>query len=87
MEYAMTKRAVTAEDLTSELDRMIRERARGPYARYFHAPVPKPVPLSRRDANGCNWTVINPATLPAAAVAFIDLIVSRLMYEVDLVPG
>ncbi len=83
----MTKRAATVDDLSSELNRRIRERARGPYARYFHAPVPKPVPLPARDANGCNWTVINPVTLPAAALAFLDLIVSRLMQEYDLVPG
>lgn len=83
----MSKRPATAEDLTSELDRMIRERARGPYACYFHAPIPKPVPLPRRDVNGCNWTVITAATLPLAAIAFIDLIVSRLMREYDLVPG
>ena len=83
----MSKRTVTADDLSSELDRLIRERARGPYARYFHAPAPQPVPLPRRDENGCNWTVINPVALPAAAVAFIDLIVSRLMFEYDLVPG
>jgi len=83
----MSKRVATVDDLSSELDRRIRERARGPYARYFHAPVPRPVPLPRRDANGCNWTVVNPAALPAAAVAFIDLIVSRLMFEYDLVPG
>jgi len=82
----MSKRAVTAEDLTSEMDRLIRERARGPYARYFHAPVPRPVPLPRRDANGCNWTVLDPASLPGAA-AFIDLIVSRMMHEYDLLPG
>jgi hypothetical protein len=87
MEHPMHKRAATAEDLSSELDRLIRERARGPYARYFHAPVPQPVPLPQRDANGCNWTVVNTAVLPAAAVAFIDLIVSRLMHEYDLVPG
>jgi hypothetical protein len=83
----MNKRAVTADDLSSEMDRMIRERARGPYARYFHAPAPRPVPLPRRDANGCNWTVVNPASLPGAAAAFIDLIVSRLMHEYDLLPG
>lgn len=83
----MTKRKATADALTSELDRLIRERARGPYARYYHAPIPKPVPLPKRDANGCNWTVITAVTLPLAAVAFIDLIVSRLMREYDLVPG
>jgi hypothetical protein len=83
----MSKRTATADALTSELDRLIRERARGPYARYYHAPIPKPVPLPRRDANGCNWTVINAITLPMAAVAFFDLVVSRLMREYDLVPG
>ena len=83
----MKRRPLTTEDLTSEIDRRIRERARGPYARYFHAPVPRPVPLAGRDANGCNWTVINPASLPAAAGAFIDLIVSRLMHEYDLIPN
>lgn len=83
----MSKRAATAEDLSTELDRMIRERARGPYARYFHSQAPRPVPLPKRDANGCNWTVINPVALPAAAMAFVDLIVSRLMSEYDLVPG
>lgn len=82
----MNKRVVSADDLSSELDRLIRERARGPYARYFNAPVPKPVPLSKRDANGCNWTVITAASLPAAAAAFFDLILSRLMREYDLLP-
>ena len=83
----MKKRVVSADTLSSELDRMIRERARGPYARYFHAPVPKPVPLPKRDANGCNWTVITAASLSGAAATFIDLIVSRLMCEYDLLPG
>ena len=83
----MSRRAVTAEDLSCELDRCIRERARGPYARYFHAPTPRPVPLARRDASGCNWTVVNPVALPTAAAAFIDLVVSRLMREYDLLPG
>ncbi len=83
----MSKRLATADDLTSALDRLIRERARGPYACYFHAPIPQPVPLPRRDAQGCNWTVVTAATLPLAALAFIDLIVSRLMCEYDLVPG
>lgn len=83
----MNKQAVTADDLRSELDRCIRERARGPYARYFHAPTPRPVPLARRDANGCNWTIVVPLALPAAALAFLDLVVSRLMREYDLVPG
>jgi hypothetical protein len=83
----MHKRAVTAADLSSQLDRLIRERARGPYSRYFNADVPLPIPLTQRDASGCNWTVVNQPSVTPDAAGFIDLVVSRLRLEYDLMPG
>jgi hypothetical protein len=83
----MTKKSATASSLQAELDRRIRERARGPYASYTCDCVPQPVRLETRDASGCNWTVIPAPTQPAASVPFLDLIISQLMMEYDLVPG
>jgi hypothetical protein len=83
----MHKKTATASNLCSEMNRLIRERARGPYAIYFHSSVPEPVPLNRRDERGCNWTVYVEPTVPPGSVPFLDLIVSRLMGEYDLVPG
>lgn len=80
------RRTITATDLHSELDRRIRERACGPYSRYFNASVPHPVLLAERDAQGCNWTVVTQPTLRPEAAGFIDLVVSRLRYEYDLLP-
>ncbi|MEP7312958.1 MAG: hypothetical protein ABI859_20375 [Pseudomonadota bacterium] len=83
----MHKKMATASNLSSEMNRMIRERARGPYAMYFHSSVPCPVALNRRDEQGCNWTVfVEPSVLPGS-VPFLDLIISKLMGEYDLVPG
>lgn len=80
----MRKPAVTAADLASELDRRIREQARGPYARFFNTAVPRPIPLSARDAQGCNWTVVSPTPTSADAASFMDLVVTRLRLEYDL---
>jgi hypothetical protein len=45
------------------------------------------VALDARDTSGCNWTVLaEPSHLPAA-LPFLDLIISQLMQEYDLVPG
>jgi hypothetical protein len=83
----MAKKSATASRLQAELDRRIRERARGPYSSYASNCVPLPVPLEIRDASGCNWTVVPAPTQPAASLPFLDLIVSQLMMEYDLVPG
>lgn len=83
----MQKKQMTAGLLHAEIDRRIRERARGPYARYADSDVSLPVLLATRDSNGCNWTVtIVPTELPAA-VTFLDLIIAQMMLEYDLVPG
>ena len=83
----MAKKSATASGLQAELDRRIQERARGPYSGYGHSAVPLPVLLETRDTNGCNWTVISePSQLPSA-LPFLELIISQLMWEYDLVPG
>lgn len=82
----MQRRMISATDLHSELDRRIRERACGPYSRYFNSTVPRPVLLAKRDSHGCNWTVVTQPTLRPEAAGFIDLVVSRLRYEYDLLP-
>jgi hypothetical protein len=82
-----SRRAISAADLSSEMDRRIRERACGPYSRYFNATTPRPVLLSQRDSHGCNWTVVAQPTLRPEAAGFIDLVVSRLRFEYDLLPG
>jgi hypothetical protein len=83
----MAKKRATASRLQAELERRIRERARGPYSSYASNCVPRPVPLEIRDGSGCNWTVIPAPTQPVASLPFVDLIVSQLMMEYDLVPG
>jgi hypothetical protein len=83
----MDKKRVTASGLATELDRRIRERARGPYQRYVDSKVPVPVALAGRDATGCNWTVVAAPSQPLAALPFLDLIISQLMREYDLIPG
>ena len=80
------RRPITTTDLLSELDRRIRERACGPYSRYYNATVPRPVLLAERDAHGCNWTVVTQPTLRPETVGFLDLVVSRLRHEYDLLP-
>ena len=83
----MDKKQATADGLHAELDRRIRERARGPYSRYLHSQLPVPVPLDRRDDRGCNWTVTAQPVEPLAAMPFLELIITQLMREYDLVPG
>jgi hypothetical protein len=83
----MDKKLATADGLHAELDRRIRERARGPYSRYVNSQLPVPVPLDRRDDSGCNWTVPTQPVEPLAAMPFLELIITQLMREYDLVPG
>lgn len=83
----MTKKSATQSVLQAELDRRIRERARGPYSVYAGSRIPTPVALDGRDTSGCNWTVISEPYQPAAQLPFLDLIISQLMREYDLVPG
>jgi len=83
----MAKKSATASGLQAELDRRIQERARGPYSCYACTCVPLPVPLETRDGSGCNWTVLAAPTQPPASLPFLDLIISQLMLEYDLVPG
>ena len=83
----MEKKRATAACLHAEMDRRIRDRARGPYLRYMDTEVPLPVPLVKRDSRGCNWTVVDVPTQPLSALPFLELIISQLMLEYDLVPG
>jgi hypothetical protein len=83
----MVKKQATASVLHAEMDRRIRERARGPYLRYCNSEVPLPVLLGGRDGSGCNWTVIAAPTQPLSALPFLELIISQLMLEYDLIPG
>ena len=83
----MAKKSATVSALQAELDRRIHERARGPYSSYACSRIPVPVALDERDASGCNWTVIAEPSHPPAALPFLDLIISQLMREYDLVPG
>ena len=83
----MSKKSLTQQQLQSELDRRVRERARGPYSLYMSSVLPQPVPLSARDSAGCNWTVIAPTDQAPSALPFFDLIITQLMREYDLIPG
>jgi hypothetical protein len=83
----MEKKRVTASGLHAEMDRRIRERARGPYERYVDSQVPLPVLLDTRDAAGCNWTIGAAPSQSLASLPFLDLIISQMMREYDLVPG
>ena len=83
----MDKKCATADGLHAELDRRIRERARGPYRRYVDSALPLPVPLRARDSMGCNWTIVAAPTQPLSALPFLDLIISQMMREYDLMPG
>jgi hypothetical protein len=82
----MAKKSATLGALQTELDRRIRERARGPYSCYGCVRMATPVALDARDTNGCNWTVINEPNQPAAALPFLELIISQLKREYDLIP-
>jgi hypothetical protein len=83
----MMRKKATASVIYSEMHRLVRERARGPYSRYCNADLPAPVPLPRPDASGCNWTVNVDSAQPLAALPFLDLILNKLMREYDLVQG
>lgn len=83
----MTKKPLTQLQLQAELDRRVRERARGPYSLYQTTAVPQPIALPGRDAAGCNWTVLNPTDQAPSALPFFDLIITQLMREYDLIPG
>ncbi len=83
----MNKKCVTASGLQAEIDRRIRERARGPYLRYQESKLPLPGILPVRDASGCNWMILWGPCQPLAAQPFLELIISQMMREYDLVPG
>jgi hypothetical protein len=84
---SMFKKPLTQQQLQAELDRRVRERARGPYSLYQSSAVPQPVALPGRDAAGCNWTVISPTNQTPSALPFFDLIITQLMREYDLIQG
>jgi hypothetical protein len=83
----MDKKCVTASGLHAEIDRRIRERARGPYLRYVDSELPLPVMLDVRDASGCNWTILSGPGQPLAAQPFLELIISQMIREYELMPG
>jgi hypothetical protein len=83
----MMRKKATASLIYSEMHRLVRERARGPYLRYCNADLPAPIPLPQPDASGCNWTVNVDSAQPLAALPFLDLILNKLMREYDLIQG